>query len=109
MAPHLGVAYQPANLYEAVGTLLILGLLLYLRRRGVAKGILGLTYLILYPVSQLILFNWRTDSETPAILWGLKQAQLTSLVMLITIVPLFFFAWRRSRRQAQSRASSLEV
>jgi len=109
MAPHLGVAYQPANLYEAVGTLLILGLLLYLRRRGVAPGILGLTYLILYPVSQLILFNWRTDYETPAILWGLKQAQLTSLVMLITIVPLFFFAWRRSRRQPQSRASSLAV
>ena len=26
-----------------------------------------------YPVCQLILFYWRTDSETPAILWGLKQ------------------------------------
>ncbi|MFI5091292.1 MAG: prolipoprotein diacylglyceryl transferase family protein, partial [Terriglobales bacterium] len=72
MAPHLGVAYQPANLYEAVGTLLILGLLLYLRHRGVAPGILGLTYLILYPVSQLILFNWRTDYETPGDTVGLE-------------------------------------
>jgi phosphatidylglycerol:prolipoprotein diacylglycerol transferase len=98
MAPHLGVAYQPANLYEAVGVLLILGVLLYLRRRGVPPGILGLTYLTLYPVSQLILFYWRTDSETPAILWGLKQAQLTAIVMLLTIVPVFVFIWLRSRR-----------
>jgi phosphatidylglycerol:prolipoprotein diacylglycerol transferase len=100
MAPHLGVAYQPANLYEALGTLLILGMLLYLRRRGVPSGILGLTYLVLYPVSQLILFHWRTDYETPVILWGLKQAQLTSLVMLATIVPLFYLAWLHSRRHS---------
>jgi phosphatidylglycerol:prolipoprotein diacylglycerol transferase len=109
MAPHLGVAYQPANLYEALSTLLILGLLLYLRRRGVAPGILGLTYLVLYPVSQLILFYWRTDYDTPAILWGLKQAQLTSLVMLLTIVPAFWFAWLRCRRQARVGPSPLAV
>jgi phosphatidylglycerol:prolipoprotein diacylglycerol transferase len=106
MAPHLGVAYQPANLYEAVGTLLILGLLLYLRHRGAAPGILGLTYLILYPISQLIVFNWRTDSETPAILWGLKQAQLTSLVMLLTIVPAFWLAWLSHRRAPGSFAQT---
>lgn len=109
MAPHLGVAYQPANLYEALGTLVILGLLLYLRHRGVAPGILGLTYLILYPVSQLILFNWRTDYETPAILWGLKQAQLTSLVMLLTIVPVFFIAWLRTRPRSGGRRSPQTV
>lgn len=99
MAPHLGVAYQPANLYEAIGTLLILGVLLYLRRRGVPPGVLGLAYLVLYPVSQLIVFYWRTDYETPAILWGLKQAQLTSLVVLVIIVPVFVAAWLRSRRR----------
>ncbi len=109
MAPHLGVAYQPANLYEAGGILLILCLLLYLRRRGVAPGVLGLTFLVLYPVSQLILFHWRTDSETPAILWGLKQAQLTSLVMLLTIVPAFWFAWRHSRRKVTERPSPQAV
>ncbi|HLZ95845.1 MAG TPA: prolipoprotein diacylglyceryl transferase [Candidatus Dormibacteraeota bacterium] len=107
MAPSLGVPYQPANLYEAVGTLLILAVLLYLRHRKVSPGILGLAYLVLYPVSQLILFHWRTDYETPAILWGLKQAQLTSLVMLVTIVPLFCFAWWWTRRQPpRTRAPS---
>lgn len=101
MAPQLGVAYQPANLYEAVGILIILGVLLYLRRRGVPSGVLGLTYLVLYPVSQLILFQWRTDYETPVILWGLKQAQLTSLAMLLTIVPIFVLVWLRSRPKGQ--------
>jgi phosphatidylglycerol:prolipoprotein diacylglycerol transferase len=109
MATHLGVPYQPANLYEALGILVILGLLLYLRRRGVPPGILGLTYLVLYPVSQLILFNWRTDYETPVILWGLKQAQLTSLVMLLTIVPIFFIVWLRTRPRSGGRPSPQTV
>jgi phosphatidylglycerol:prolipoprotein diacylglycerol transferase len=108
MAPQLGVAYQPANLYEAVGTLCILGILLYLRRRGVPSGVLGLAFLVLYPISQLIVFNWRTDAETPAILWGLKQAQLTSIVVLLVIVPIFVVAWRRSRRRSGSGSEALD-
>lgn len=97
MAPQIGVAYQPANLYEAAGTLCILGLLLYLRHRGVRPGVLGLTYLILYPTSQLILFNWRTDYETPVLMWGLKQAQLTSLAVLALVIPVAVWFFVRSR------------
>jgi phosphatidylglycerol:prolipoprotein diacylglycerol transferase len=102
MAPHLGVAYQPANLYEALATLCILAILLIVRRRGALPGVLGLTYFLLYPISQLIVFYWRTDVETPAILWGLKQAQLTSLVVLAVVLPLFYLTWRRSRRRSGS-------
>lgn len=98
MAPKLGVAYQPANLYEAAGTLAILTVLLYLRRRNVPSGVLGITYLVLYPLSQLVLFYWRTDYETPPILWGLKQAQLTSLAVLAVTVPVAVWAWLRARR-----------
>jgi prolipoprotein diacylglyceryltransferase len=67
----------------------------------VPSGVLGLTYLVLYPVSQLILFQWRTDYETPVIAFGLKQAQLTSVVMLLTIVPIFFLLWLRSRPKGE--------
>jgi len=109
MAPHLGVAYQPANLYEAVGTLCILGILLYLRRRGVPSGVLGLAYLVLYPISQLIVFYWRTDSETPAILWGLKQAQLTSVVVLVVIVPAVFLLWLRTRSKPPVEDKKLDT
>jgi len=103
MAPQLGVAYQPANLYEALGTLIILGILLYLRHRGVRPGILGATYLILYPVSQLVLFNWRTDYETPALLWGLKQAQLTSIGVLAVVIPIVVYFWRNRSPLVSSR------
>lgn len=97
MAPHTGVAYQPANLYEAAGTLVILGVLLYLRGRGVRPGVLSFTYLVLYPISQLVLFYWRTDYETPAIWFGLKQAQLTSIAVLAVVVPFAVWFWSRAR------------
>ncbi len=103
MAPHLGVAYQPANLYEALGTLCILGVLLYLRRRKVPSGVLGLTYLVLYPISQLILFYWRTDYETPPLLWGLKQAQLTSIAVLVVMVPVIAWLWWRRMASLRGR------
>jgi prolipoprotein diacylglyceryltransferase len=83
--------------------------LLYLRRRRVPRGILGLTYLVLYPVSQLILFNWRTDAETPVIMWGLKQAQLTSIAMLLVVVPIFLFAWLRTRNARSDRGAEVEA
>lgn len=54
--------------------------------------------MVLYPITQLIVFNWRTDYETPAILWGLKQAQLTSLFVLAVVVPFLVWAWRASTR-----------
>jgi phosphatidylglycerol:prolipoprotein diacylglycerol transferase len=109
MAPQLGVAYQPANLYEAMGTLIILGVLLYIRHRGVPPGVLGLAYLVLYPVSQLIVFYWRTDSETPAILWGLKQAQITSLVVLVVLVPIVVAFWLRTRPANGSPVSAQQL
>jgi prolipoprotein diacylglyceryltransferase len=65
----------------------------------VPPGWLGLTYMVLYPISQLIVFNWRTDYETPVLLWGLKQAQLTSLFVLVVVVPLLLVAWYRSERR----------
>ena len=105
MVPHLGVAYQPANAYEGLATLCILIVLLLLRRRGVATGLLGLIYLVLYPVSQLLVFYWRTDAETPVVLLSLKQAQLTAVFVLIVVVPVFVLAWWRAHRPS-GRASA---
>jgi phosphatidylglycerol:prolipoprotein diacylglycerol transferase len=97
MAPHLGIAYQPANAYEGLTALGILALLLLLRRRGAPAGALGLAYLVLYAVSQLVVFHWRTDAETPVVLLGLKQAQVTALFVLVVLVPAFAAAWWRAR------------
>lgn len=110
MAPELGVGYQPAAAYKAVAVLLILGLLLWLRRRGVPRGALGIAYLALYPLSQLIVFIWRTDRETPVIWLGLRQAQLTSVaVLLLVLPPMAYLWWRSTFRAADASLTALSV
>ena len=96
MAPHLGVAYQPAAAYEGLAALAILACLLLLRRRGVPDGVLGISYLFLYCISQLIVFFWRTDYETPVIWLGLRQAQLTAIAVLLLVAPPMVYVWWRS-------------
>jgi phosphatidylglycerol:prolipoprotein diacylglycerol transferase len=97
-APRLGVAYQPAAAYEALVILLVLGCLIWLRRRGVADGLIGIAYLILYPITQIGLFFLRNPVNVPVFAFGLKQAQLTALGVLVLGVPLLIIAWRRTNR-----------
>ena len=86
-------AYQPAAAYEAIGTILIGLVLLLLLRRRVRDGVLAITYIALYAVSQLVIFRWR-ESE-PVIALGLKQAQMTAIVVLAVGVPLLVALRRR--------------
>ncbi len=98
-----GVGYQPAAVYEALGTIAI-GILLYLlRRRGVMDGILGIVYVAMYAVSQFAIFYLR-DSE-PVIGGGLKQAQWTSLAVFFVVVPLVILAWRHWTPPPREKAS----
>jgi phosphatidylglycerol:prolipoprotein diacylglycerol transferase len=88
------IAYQPAAVYEALGTIAI-GLILYLlMRRNVRPGVLAITYVGLYAISQLILFEFRA-SEPPGPL-GLREAQWTSIAMLVLGVPLLYLLWQRT-------------
>jgi len=103
MATHLGVPYQPAAAYEGVAALLILGLLLIMRRRVVADGARGLSYIAMYSISQLVVFFWRTDYETPVIWLGLRQAQLTAIaVLLLVVAPVGYFWWRSIKRRSKA-------
>ena len=89
-----GVAYQPAAVYEALGTIAI-GLVLYwLLRRRVADGVMAITYIALYAVSQFGIFFLR--GSEPTIFLGLKQAQWTAIGMLVLAVPLLVALWRRT-------------
>ncbi|MGH7776357.1 MAG: prolipoprotein diacylglyceryl transferase [Candidatus Dormibacterales bacterium] len=107
LAPQIGVAYQPAAAYEMASTLVILAVLLLLRRRGVPNGVLALTYLVLYPVSQFGIFFLRA---TEPVLWlGLKQAQWTSIGVLAIGVPLAVVAWWRTARRPATRPDAEAV
>ena len=96
------IAYQPAAVYEALGTIAIGVVLLLLVRRNVRAGVLAITYVALYAVSQLILFEFRA-SEPPGPL-GLREAQWTSIVMLVIGVPLLYLVWRRTVTRLEQRA-----
>jgi phosphatidylglycerol:prolipoprotein diacylglycerol transferase len=80
--PSHDIAYQPAAIYEMIINVILFSILWSLRKR-VKEGILFFIYLIGYSVSQIIVFIWR-DNEV--ILWGLKQAQLTSIGVLVLAV-----------------------
>jgi phosphatidylglycerol:prolipoprotein diacylglycerol transferase len=85
--------YQPAAVYEALGTIVI-GLILFaMRRRGVRNGALVVAYIPLYAISQLILFQFRASE--PVIGLGLHQAQWTAIIILVVVAPVVFLAWRR--------------
>jgi phosphatidylglycerol---prolipoprotein diacylglyceryl transferase len=96
------IAYQPAAVYEALGTIAI-GVVLYLLvRRNVRAGVLAITYVALYAISQLILFQFRA-SEPPGPL-GLREAQWTSIAMLVLGVPLLYLLWRRTITRLEHRS-----
>ena len=100
----LGVAYQPAGAYEALGTLVILLILLAVRRRGVRPGVVIISYVALYSVSQFLL-DFLRESE-PVTWLGLKELQLTAIVSLVVLVPLLMVIWRRTEgRTGQTPAA----
>ncbi len=95
------IAYQPAAVYEAIGTIVIGLMLLLLVRRNVRPGVLAIAYVVLYAVSQLILFEFR-KSEPPGPL-GLREAQWTSIAMLVLGAPLLYLLWRRTNDRLEKR------
>jgi len=95
-APVIGVAYQPAGAYELLGSLVLFGLVMAVLSRRPPAGVAGIAYLAAYPVSQLILFYFR--STEPVLAFGLKQAQLTALVTLLVVVPMVILLRRQFPR-----------
>jgi len=78
-----GEVVHPEVAYEMVLTLGLLALLLPFHQRLKAKlpdGVAGLIYLGLYGIGRFWLSYFRTD---PAILYGLRQAQVASLLMSV--------------------------
>jgi phosphatidylglycerol:prolipoprotein diacylglycerol transferase len=91
----LGVPYQPAAAYEAIGTIIIGVILYFLLRRNPRPGFIAVVYVGLYAISQLILFEFRA-SEPPGPL-GLREAQWTSIAVLVLGVPALYVLWLRTR------------
>lgn len=94
-APSASTAYHPAMFYEILANLALLAILLPLRNR-LPHGMFALAYLSLYAVSQLVVFVWRSE---PTILFGLRQAQVTSIGLLLVVAVVLLL--RRRQLDAQ--------
>jgi len=88
---------QPAAAYELLTNLVVLALMLYLARRVTRPGILMLVYLYCYTITQFFLFFTRDNAIMPFLGLQLKQAQWTSVIVFIVVIPLTYWIFRNSK------------
>jgi phosphatidylglycerol:prolipoprotein diacylglycerol transferase len=79
--PRTGVAYESGALYEIVAAAVIFALIWPLRHRFQRPGVLLCTVVALYAAARFALFFVVRDADVVA--FGLRQAQLTSLALLV--------------------------
>ena len=102
--PRHDIAYQPAAVYEAISNIILFTILWTIRKK-VKPGILFFIYVIGYSVGQIILFFFR-DNEV--IIFGLKQAQLTAIGVIVAagIAFLTFLWWQRRHAAPEQLTAS---
>jgi prolipoprotein diacylglyceryltransferase len=66
---------------------------------------LAMLYLVLYSLGQLVIFVFR---DNVVLYYGLKQAQLTALVVIALTLPVMAFLATRARRQPAAEAVAAE-
>jgi phosphatidylglycerol---prolipoprotein diacylglyceryl transferase len=96
-----GEVVHPEVAYEMILTLGLLALLLPFHQRlktRLPNGVAGLIYLGVYGLGRFWLSYYRTD---PAIVFGLRQAQLASLLMFVVAVVAIPILVRRARASAE--------
>jgi phosphatidylglycerol:prolipoprotein diacylglycerol transferase len=97
-------AYQPAAAYELLFGLMLFLVIWHLRYRFRVPGTLFALWLVLYSIGQFVLFFERANI---VVLLGLKQAQLTAIVVVAVTVPAYL-TWRRYYLSRPPEAKRLE-
>ena len=106
-----GVVVHPEVAYEMVLTLALLGALLPFHQRLKARlpdGVLGLIYLGAYAAGRFFLSFYRTD---PGVFFGLRQAQVASLVMValaVVAIPVLFQRARDAGRPVAAQEGAIQ-
>lgn len=101
MVPDRTVAYQPAQLYEAVWDLIVFAIIWRLRTRVKTDGVLFLIYAMLYSFGRFFISFVREDN---VYFWNLRQAQIIALVVMAAAIPLALWLNRRQTIQVATNA-----
>lgn len=93
----LGVPTHPTPIYEQVWLLVVVVLLLLLMKRLMkVDGLAILSYAWLYSAGRFVISFYR---ENEIVFWGLNEAQVIGLVVLIAGPPLGYLLIRRARKR----------
>jgi phosphatidylglycerol:prolipoprotein diacylglycerol transferase len=102
--PSHSVAYAPASAYELLFTLSLFALIWVVRFRYQVPGTLFALWLVLYSAGQFVLFFDRSNAVVFA---GLKQAQITAVLVLLLAIPAYYL-WRRTYLSRESGSDEPE-
>ncbi len=75
-----GYPRHPTQLYASLSALIIFFLLRYLKKFKYFHGYIFLYFIIFYGISRFLIEYFRVS---PAVLWGLSQAQIASLIFIV--------------------------
>jgi len=95
----IGVAVHPTQFYELIFLLIVFGVLFWLRKRFRPDGSLFLIYLGLYSAWRLGIGFLREGTD---FLFGLQQAQVIGIVVLLIVVPILVVRTRWVKREGET-------
>lgn len=103
-----GIPTHPFPVYEIIWCLLVAALVYTLRSRLTVRGLLFLVSLGGYALGRLFISFFRDNLiilhlvKTDAVDIGLNEAQLISVIVLVVVVPVGIYLWRRGARYGPS-------
>jgi len=92
----IGIAVHPTQVYEIIFLLLVFGVLFWLRKRFQPEGSLFMIYLSLYSIWRLGIGFLRDGTD---FLFGLHQAQVVGIVVLLIVIPILALRTRWVKRE----------
>ncbi len=95
----LGVALHPTQVYEIIFLLVIFGVLFWLRKRFQPDGSLFLIYLGMYSAWRIGIDFLR---EGTSFLFGLHQAQVIGIIVLLIVIPLLVLRTRWVKAESKA-------
>ena len=92
-----GTYYHPTFLYESIWNLIVFGILIFiLYKKKNQHGIVLGSYMVLYSLGRFFIEGLRTDS---LMFFGLRTAQIISLIGIVIGVIIIFIANRNSKKK----------